>query len=140
MRTMPSLLCLAALLCAGCSNSNNDSAKIDALNKRLDWIVQSQSEIMSNQAALSARMDKQFTALPNMGSINEVSYFYYSNSLVTLGNEFKVQSVQIQDIHSAITNLQSLSAKDPAFDLLENDMAEIHSDLGAIKTKMGILY
>jgi len=67
---MKKIITLAAftILLAGCSQSNNDSAKIDALSQKLDMVI-------SNQAVINGKLD----ALPE--TINRFGYFYYTNEV-----------------------------------------------------------
>jgi hypothetical protein len=80
-------LALGAVLICGCQR-DTDTATIDALNKKIDWLVQSQSVVCSNesiltgnQAALSARIDfvsRQIGALPDSNTMavlqNRIDY------------------------------------------------------------------
>lgn len=59
---MKKIILLPLALCAfsicGCQRSSTvDTATIDALNKKIDWLMQAQSVVMSNQIALSIRMN-----------------------------------------------------------------------------------
>lgn len=74
----------AVLLCAGCSPPGDDRASLNAINQKLDRLARNQSMIISNQAALSLRMDQQFAALPKLEDIDSISDFYHTNSLAKL--------------------------------------------------------
>jgi len=55
---------MAALLCAGCSNSND--AKIDTLAQKLDAVI-------SNQSIINAKLD----TIPK--TISDIGFYYYTN-------------------------------------------------------------
>jgi hypothetical protein len=127
----------AVLLCAGCSQPNDDKAQIDAINQKLDWLAQSQSMIISNQVALSLRMDQQFAALPKLGDIDTLSEFYQTNSLAKLNQigSNVVASEQmsaagfdyvIYGVSNAIANTADLQS---SVNNMQRDLSEIRSRL-----------
>lgn len=67
---MKKILTLTAftVLCAGCSQSSNDSARIDALSAKLDTVI-------SNQDVINEKLD----ALPM--TVRNLDYFYYTNEV-----------------------------------------------------------
>ena len=129
---------LGTLLCAGCSNSNNDSAKIDALNNRLDSIAQTQSVIFSNQAALSARMDAQFDALPHLQEVNDLSRFYYSNSVVKL-DKIDSEILLSARLSGTVANRDAVALTNTWNDVesIQDAVRDMQRDIIFIKTRVG---
>jgi hypothetical protein len=85
-------------LCGGCYRS--DTASIEELNRKVDWIMQAQSLIVSNQIDLNARI----SALPNLRAIDDVSRFYYSNSVWHVESEFTNQSRLITEENECVSS------------------------------------
>jgi len=83
------ILTLLAVVCAGCSNSN-ENTKIDALSQTLDAVIQ-------NQAAINTKLD----ALPSMKQIDLMSFYYHTNALNAVQGHIDlmmaVQETKIED-------------------------------------------
>ena len=123
----------AVLLCAGCSQPNdNNQAQIDAINQKLDRLAQNQSMIISN-----LRMERQFAALPGLKDINTLSDFYQTNSFARLNQISSniVASEQmsaagfdyiVYGVSNAIANTVDLQS---SVNQMQRDLSEIRSRL-----------
>ncbi len=106
------LVCGSIFLC-GCNKSNNDSAKIEELSQKLDIVI-------SNQAAISARL----SVLPSVNDMNDMSLFYFSNSVVSL-----------KHVHSEISSIAEMSQLQGKMSL--DGFSNVLSDTAEIKMKLG---
>jgi hypothetical protein len=97
MKKIILLLAGAALIC-GCNKSNTDSAKIEALSQKLDYVMQNQGITISNQVIIWNEVEavkSEITNLPTWDAMNENSHFYYTNMVGLV-------SLQAQNIQNTI--------------------------------------
>lgn len=110
MKKIILLLGLAAL-CAGCSNK--DSAKIDALNQKIDLLAYNQSVAISNEFLLSKEiqvLSNQLTNLPTVEQVNDLDFYYYTNlpSMKQIDSDaYYYHTNQVEKI-AAFENYQSI--------------------------------
>lgn len=137
MKKIIPLLVLAAL-CAGCSNK--DSAKIDALNQKVDLLAQNQSIAVSNEFVLFNEIEavkSQVTNLPDLTSIDGMAYYYHTNELAKL-NRIDAEVIllsQMQEDNGSIesvifTNVMELG--DGQF-AMQNTLADLTVKAGGIE-------
>lgn len=151
---------LAIALCAGCSQSQRDNEKIEALTQKVDLLY-------SNQVIIKAQLD----AMPKI--INNVGYYYHTNNVSQMASCLKatmdLMGIQeksiVEDVNTEtrrvsvimFTNFAGFQAdtldtinqiKLTLPDASENgqrvkmfdDVGQIQRDIKDIKFKLGILY
>lgn len=127
----------AVLLCAGCSQPNDNKAQTDAINQRLDQLAQNQSMIISNQAVLSLRMDLLFAALPRGKDIDTLSDFDRTNSFARL-NQISSNIVASQQMSAAGFDYVIYGVSNAIVNTvdLQNSVNQMQRDLSEIKSRL----
>jgi hypothetical protein len=118
MKKIITLLTLAAL-CAGCSNSNDDDAKIAALSQKLDMVI-------SNQTVISARL----SIMPTDDGMVRMSNVYYTNTANSISS-LKGEVFELGNMSQAQANMQG--------DVFSNEVDEatdIKNQLSSIQDRL----
>jgi hypothetical protein len=106
----PTIILAGVLLCAGCNNKSYDGTAIDAMSRKLETVLQEQSTICSNQAAIFDQLraiQSDTGKLPDTRAIDSMLYFYHTNEIdavscgilgsgqITLTNLYRLEAGQV---------------------------------------------
>lgn len=134
--TKSKIILVGVLLCAGCNDKNKDVAKFEALDRKLDTVLQTQAMICSNQVAMLGQLQALQAAearLPDVQTVNSIMLFYHTNELnaigdgiigsgqITLTNLYRLEAGQY-DIQQSLWKLDSRVGN--AEFILTNDLAD----------------
>jgi hypothetical protein len=155
----PFFILLVAAVCAGCSQSG-DNSRIESISQKLDAISQAQVLISSNQTVILNELADQSTNLPLQ--FNSLAYFYHTNmlSFVEFEQQTTKESVNGETRRVAVImftnfagfqadtldtlNQIKLSEPDAAQNAMrikmERDVTQIQGDVDKIKLRLGIAY
>ena len=120
------------LLC-GCKPEPH--ADLQAISRKLDNLQQMQVLLFSNQVLLAAEFEHQSTNLPNVRQVNDLDYYYYTNTAAKLNdiNEggllvLKQNSWLMNIASESITNSLNANGELKA-DAIENETIQIQEML-----------
>ncbi|SRR5258706_9010279 len=159
------LLATAAILNQGCedsSKSNELNQKIDALSKKLDTVLQNQTELQSKAEANAQLLAaQQQDAL--VGKLDKINYYYTTNLIHEIDLGIDSESRQLvgiltsqNDLKDSISGIEkqlkpryglsyetlgdNVNGIKEKVDRIEQSVNQIENDNRKIKDKLGIIF